>query len=316
MVSIAPSVRSPSARNPPTSVWLVLLVLSFFWIGSTESVDIGRKTDEPRVPETLSLFVRSMLMTIEKKLTVEELTDLNRLQPDEFRELHPEMYKKISRNFVSWTDEWVHRATANMDDVPESRIRRAYEAATRVDQRLRGYFKSRGWDYKAMRVIFLPRRLMVEAGQPSKTQGRFLLFYPDAFFATLDPSSPRQHILIHESIHFNKTGPHLGLALTEGITEEAAEYLALKWRMVRRGALRKANYYPARLEMVRYILNRMVERSDKTREQAREILLRTYLTGDATEIGAILGADAWSQILDASRSGKNVLKAARRSLEM
>ena len=52
----------------------------------------------------------------------------------------------------------------------------------------------------------------------------------------------------------------------------------------------------------------------KTRDQAREILLRATLTGESTQVGAILGAEAWSQIVEASRSGKPVLRVAHRLL--
>jgi hypothetical protein len=58
----------------------------------------------------------------------------------------------------------------------------------------------------------------------------------------------------------------------------------------------------------------MIERTGIRRDQALEILLHTYLTGDSTEIEAIFGTAAWSEIVRASRGLGKVRKIAKRVL--
>ena len=233
----------------------------------------------------------------------------------ELRETHPGLYEKISWSFVRWADEWVRRARRELESVPEERIRRAEQAATDVDARLRVHFQDRGWEYRPLEVMFLPRRLMSEPGLPSiNARGMYVLYYPDVFFTTLDGHVMMRQTLIHESLHFNKTGPGLGRTLTEGIAEAVATELALDWGMVRESALRQASYYPGELSIVEYIVERMIERVGFQRESALEVLLRTYLTGDPTEMEAIFGAAAWSEVVRASRSQHKVRKTARRVL--
>jgi hypothetical protein len=270
----------------------------------------------PWMPETLSMFTRAMWMALEENLTPEELVEVKRWSPDELRVLNPELHGKIQRSYVNWTDEWVRRAKAKLDTVPEQRLKRAQESAARVDSLVQSYFEARGWEYRGLEVVFLPQKLMVEPGLPtSSIRGMYGLFYPKAFFASLDPNARMEKTLIHETIHFNKTGPSLGRTLTEGITEAVASRLALEWGMVTGRQLRQDNIYPDELKVVEYLQDRIIERTGKTREQALEILLHAYLTGDSTQTEAILGSEAWSEVVRASRAGRNVRKAAKRAFE-
>jgi hypothetical protein len=166
-----------------------------------------------------------------------------------------------------------------------------------------------------MKVVFLPQHLMTEPELPAiKARGMYVLYYPNVFFAALDSDATIRHTLIHESLHFNKTGPGLGRALSEGIAEVAATQLALDWDMVRRKTLRWTDYYRNEVEIVEYIVDRMLERTGMQREQAVEILLHTYLTGDSTEMESIFGAAAWSETVRASRNLNKVRKTTKRAL--
>jgi len=270
---------------------------------------------EPWMPETLPGFLRALELGIAQDLTPRERDTLASRTHEELRETHPELHDKISRGFVRWTDAWVQRAARELETVPEPRIRRAEQAAAEVDHRVRSYFEARGWAYRPMRVVFLPRRLMTEPGLPSiQARGIYLRYYPEVFFTTLEPDPLTRHTLIHEILHLNESGPDMGRALTEGIAEAAAAHLALEWGMVSRRALREANAYPRELELVAYLLDRMTERTGMPRAAALEILLHTYLTGDSTEVTAILGDSVWSEIVKVSLGHGKVRKVARRLL--
>lgn len=270
---------------------------------------------EPWMPETLPGFVRALELGIAQNLTRGERDILSGGAHEELRETHPELHNKISRAFVRWTDEWVRRATRELDSVPEQKILRAEQAADDVDGRLRAYFEARGWSYRALEVVFLPQRLMAAPGLPSiSARGMYLRYYPDVFFATLDAPALMRHTLIHESFHFNKTGPGLGRTLAEGIAEAAATQLALEWGMVRKRALREANQYPNELGIVEYIIGRMKERTGMAREHALETLLHAHLTGDSTEMESVFGAAAWSEVVRASQNARKVRKTVRRAL--
>jgi hypothetical protein len=295
---------------------IVVLAVGLFLVLTFAPIHAEEEDEGPWMPETLSMFVRAMSMALAENLTPEEMAEVKRWPPDELRVHHPELHEKIQRSYVNWTDEWIRRAKAKLDTVPEKRLIRAEESAARVDSLLRSYFEARGWEYRSLEVIFLPQKLMVEPGLPtSSIRGMYALFYPKAFFATLDPNSRMEKILIHETFHFNKTGPSLGRTLTEGITEAATRRLALKWGMINSHQLRQDNIYPAELKAVEYLQDEIVKRTGKTREEAFEILLHAYLTGDSKEPEAILGPIAWSEVIRASRGGSNVRKAAKRALK-
>ena len=84
--------------------------------------------------------------------------------------------------------------------------------------------------------------------------------------------------------------------------------------MSTREALIRGNFYPKYQRAVRFILDKMVERSDRTHDQALEILLRTYLTGDQSEVRRILGGRSWARIVAASVERNNLLKASKLAL--
>jgi hypothetical protein len=295
-----------AGRNGPAIVGLLLLAAS--GPGVAQPVD-------PWMPETLPGFLQVMELAIARSLTPHERAALSRGTNEELRVSHPELHEKISRSFSHWTAEWLRNTEPELERVPQQRIRRAREAAAEVDGRLRSYFRERGWSYRPLRVVFLPRRLMEEPGAPSlTTQGLFLPYYPEVCFATLDPEATLHHTLIHESLHFNKTGPGLGPTLAEGIVESAAARLALAWGLVTQGALHEANSYAKERGTVEYIVERMTEQSGMPAGEALDLLLHTYLTGDSTGMERLLGAAAWSEVVAASRGFKNVRRTARRVL--
>ncbi len=268
---------------------------------------------EPYMPKSLPEFVTSLQMSLAQNLPRDEFLKVSSLSPDELRERHPDLYGKIHYSIKIWTDRWVARALKEMEIVPERRIERATESAIEVDRRLRTYFEANGWPYRTLSVVLLPQKLLYGNGN-SKTLGMYIPFYPDAFFASVDPNSTIEHTLVHESLHFNKTGQSVGHALAEGITEVASEQLVIEWGLVRRGQLRRRDYYPDEQKLVEYILERMQVRSERSDRELLEILLRCYLTGDFGEMNEIFGEEAWTKVVTASRARRSERKAAKRAL--
>ncbi len=298
-----------ASRTRSVLLGLALVVVS----GSTSGA--GAVEEPLWMPETLPALIHAVELGIQQSLTPLERAALSSETPDGFVAAYPELQDKIRRTFVRWTDLWVERALQDLDRLPGERIRRAERAAAGVDGRLRAYFESKGWSYRTPRVVFLPQRLLSEPAWPSaKLRGLYVLHYPDVLFASLDARSTLEHTLIHESLHFNKTGPGLGRALTEGIAEAAATELALRWELVRPAALRDANGYLAELAIVEHVLARMAAERPLAREQALEVLLDCYLTGDSTEMQAIFGAAAWSEVVRASHAGRRLRQTVKRSL--
>lgn len=270
---------------------------------------------DPWMPETLPGLLRALQVGIAQNLTRPERDVLSNATHDELRETHPELYEKIRSCSARWTDAWIRRAQREIDDLPERRVRQAAKAAGEVDRRLRDYFEARGWRYRPMQVVFLPRHLMTEPGRPSvATRGLYLTYYPDLFFVSLGPSATLRQTLIHECLHFNKTGPSLGRTLAEGIAETAATQLCLDWGMAREEPLRDANHYAKEQQVVDYIVERMIDRTGMSRKEAVETLLHAYLTGESTGMDAVLGGEAWSRIVRASRDQEKVKKTAKRLL--
>jgi len=297
-----------AARTVGVLVGMLLTVVS-------GSASVAQDAERLWMPETLPGLVHAMELGIAQSLTPTERAALSGGTREELREYHPELHAKISRSYVRWTDEWIRRNTKKLESVPERQTRRAEQAAADVDGRLRAYFEAKGWSYRPLDVVFVPQDLMAEPGAPSiSTRGMYVLFYPDVFFAALGPDATMRHTLIHESLHFNKTGAGLGQTLAEGIVEAAATHLAPDWEMARKSTLREANYYPRELQVVDYILDRMTESAGIPSEQALELLLHTYLTGESTEMESIFGSTAWSEIVHASRDLKKVRKTAKRVL--
>jgi hypothetical protein len=300
--------ESDSARTLRVLAGLILIVI----IGPAS---VAGEVERLWMPETLPGLVHAMELGIAQSLTPTERAALSTETREELQEIHPELHAKIRRSYVRWTDEWIRRNARKLVDVPERQTRRAEQAAADVDSRLRAYFGAKGWTYRPLDVIFVPKELMAEPGGPSiSNRGMYVVFYPDVFFAALGPDATMRQTLIHEGLHFNKTGPGLGQTLAEGIVEAAATHLALEWEMARKSTLREANYYPRELQVVNYILDRMSERAGIPSDEALEMLLHTYLTGEATEMESIFGTTAWSEIVQASRDLKKVRKTAKRVL--
>ena len=104
-------------------------------------------------------------------------------------------------------------------------------------------------------------------------------------------------VLLHESLHYNKTGPPYGGRIAEGITESATRDLAVRYGLHSSDDIRRSTSYATDRKGVDYLLEEIIKRSPMDRAAALDILLEAYLTGRPDKPAAIFGADAWQRVL-------------------
>ena len=288
-------------RIPATRATLLAATVALFTASSLRGAVTER--GEVRQPRNIYELVYAFEYTFGKTLQGKELELYRKKTPEEIKELDPELYERISRNVKAWTDEWLQDVRTNGDQIPEKKLNEAVQTAERVDAVLRRYFEAKEWPYRSMRAIFLPPRVFLdERHRGDLTSGMFIPFYPDAFFATVDWPVPMELILVHESLHFNASGRSFGPPLTEGITETATRYLALKYELVSPGKLNKTQAYPLERKGVEFVLEEIMERTRRSHDDALELLLKTYLTGRQDEMNAVFGPEAWAKVLKLSQT--------------
>jgi hypothetical protein len=109
-------------------------------------------------------------------------------------------------------------------------------------------------------------------------------------------------VLVHESLHFNETGAPFGQPLKEAITETGARYLVLQYELLTQNALRRAEAYERERKGVELILEEIMSRTKRSREEATELFLEAYLTGRQDEMNKVFGAEIWKRVIELSRS--------------
>ena len=254
-------------------------------------------------PETIFELVHAFDYTLKQILTPEEYEAYQSKPPEKIRAESPELYEKIRQNVERWTDDWIRDAVKKYEKLPKERLDDARRAISRVDGVLQPYFDARGWPYRTINAVFLPQRLFYdERDRGTQTYGMFIPFYPEVFFATVNPNLPLDLIFMHETIHFNQEGVWMGGPLIEGITDSAARHLVSKHGLVSDKQLRRHSTYEKERKLVDLIAGEIVERTGGDRESALDMLLEAYVTGDHTRIEAVLGKEAWDQVLDTSRT--------------
>jgi len=270
-----------------------------------------------RQPETIWDLIHAFDVSFSHLLTAEELEMKKGKRPEEILDADPELYEKIRLNVKRWTDDWVREAVKRHKKISREKMDYALQSIVEIDAVLEPYFEARHWPYRTINAVFLPQALFVDPrARGSITLGLFLPFYPDVFFATVNPTVPTHMVLIHETIHFNQHGVWLGHPLNEGIADSIARKLAEENRMVTAGQLKRWAAYETERRVVDYLIDRIVERTDHDRDAALDILVGTSVTGDQSKVIEVLGAEAWEQVLLISRIGANTpWKLIKRALQ-
>ena len=254
--------------------------------------------DKVRQPRNIYELSYSFRHTFAKILSNDEMRLYERHTPKEIRELNPALYARISVDVKRWTDEWIQHILTTGDPIPEQKLEGANRLAVKVEGILKQYFEARGWPYRPMRVVFIPPRAFQDDRDRGKvTGGMFIPFYPDAFFATVDWTFPIETLLVHESLHFNAEERPFGAALVEGVTDVASRHLVRKYDLVSAGDVRRVDSYPTERKGVEFVLDRLMEKSGRSRDEAVDMLLGAYLTGDQNGLTSFFGAEAWGQVL-------------------
>jgi len=283
----------------------VLLVSSSVPAAVTEK----GKVQQPRNIYELNY---SFQFTFQRLLKPEEMKLYETRGPKEIQRINPELYARISADVKRWTDEWIQYTRTTRDPIPEKRLSDGQQLAVKIEEMLARYFQELGWPYRPMQVVFIrPRDFIDEHNRDKTTGGMFIPFYPDAFFATIDWPIPLELVLVHESLHFNAAEGPFGSSLIEGTTDTSARYLARKFELMSPSDLWRAESYPLERKGVETILEKMMERTGRSREQALEVLLETYLTGRQEAMTKIFGERAWNRVLRLSSAQRGAWQTGK-----
>lgn len=288
--------------------WITVLAL-LGWSSAPGAVTEKGKVGQPR---NIYELIYSFQFTFQRLLKPEEMKLYETRGPKEIQKINPELYARISTNVKRWTDEWIQHTRTTRDPIPQKRLSDGQQLAVQIEGMLARYFQERGWPYRPMQVVFIrPRDFIDEHNRDKTTGGMFIPFYPDAFFATIDWPMPLELVLVHESLHFNAAEGPFGSSLVEGTTDTSARYLARKFELMSAGDLRRAESYPLERKGVETILEKMMERTGRSREQALEVLLETYLTGRQEEMTRIFGERAWNFVLRLSSAQRGAWQVGK-----
>jgi hypothetical protein len=255
-------------------------------------------TGEVRQPRNIYELVYGFQHTFANILKPDELRLYSTLSPEEIREKNADLYQRISQDVKAWTDEWVRYVRSSRDPIPQNRLEDARHLAQQVDSILKTHFESRHWPYRSIRVEFLPPRVFLdERHRGDITSGMFIPFYPDAFFATVDWPAPIKLVLVHETLHYNKTGPEYGRPMTEGITEAGARALVLKYGLLSAHEVTKGGAYPSELKGIELVLEETMKRTGGSRDDALDLFLGAYLTGNQDPMCKVFGVGTWAEVI-------------------
>ncbi len=282
----------------------VLAAVSVGVLGSTSVQGMAvTSTGEVRQPRNIYELVYGFQFTFANILTPDELRLFLTLSPGEIKAKNPDLYSRIAQDVKGWTDEWVLHVRSSPDSIPQKRLEDARQLARQVDAVLKTHFESKRWPYRSIRVEFLPPRVFLdERHRENITSGMFIPFYPEAFFATVDWTASVKLVLVHETLHYNKTGSDYGRAMLEGITEVAARYLALKYGLLTAHEIAKEGAYPSEQKGVELVLSEIMKRSGGSRDDALDLLLAAYLTGNQEGMGKVFGAAPWAAVIELGQS--------------
>jgi len=285
---------------------LVALALVLWPVLSNPVPGAVTTTGEVRQPRNIYELVYAFNHTFRAILNDEEMQLVSTRSPEEIRELNPELYQRISQNVTGWTDEWLQSVKPAIETIPDKRLDSARLVGDQVDALLRAHFEWRKWPYRRMRVVFLPPRLFLdERKRENLTSGMFIPFYPEVFFASIDWPVPIETILVHESLHFNKTGRRYGRPLSEGITEVGTRYLLLKYGLLTAPAINRVPAYESERKGVDLVLDEIMKRTGGSREDATDLFLEAYLTGHQDVMNKLLGNETWESVLRLSQSERD-----------
>jgi len=260
-------------------------------------------TGEVRQPRNIYELVYAFEHTFRNILEGEELKLYRTLSPAELKLDHPALYERISVDVKRWTDEWIEHVEHTVEPVPSGKLNTARKTAAQVDGVLKTYFESKNWPYRPLRVVFLPPRVFLDERDRGKiTGGMYIPYYPDAFFATVDWPIPEQLVLVHEGLHFNASVRPFGARLVEGITETATHYLLLKYDLMDERQIARSGAYPDERKVVALIIDEIAKRAPMGRDEALELFLAAYVTGNQDGMTRVFGDEPWQEVLRLSHT--------------
>ena len=120
-------------------------------------------------------------------------------------------------------------------------------------------------------------------------------FYPDSIFVSVDWPVPIELVLVHEILHYNKTGDVFGLPLEEGLADIGARYLVVKYDLLTAYSLRRVDTYPVERKGIDFVLDEITRRTGKSHDESVDMFLGALLTGNQDRMQEIFGAATWKR---------------------
>ena len=260
-------------------------------------------TAEDRQPRTIYELWRSFDHTFQRVLTLNELEQYRKRSPEQIKKEDPELYTRISQDVKAWTDLWIHHVRTAVVPLPEKRLAAAHRTAERVDGILRDHFRARGWPYRPLDVVFLPPQVFLdETHRENLTAGMFIPFYPDSIFVSVDWPVPIELVLVHEILHYNKTGDVFGRPVQEGLAETGARFLVVKYDLLTTRSLRRLDTYSTERKGIELVLEAIMKRTGKSRDEAVDLFLGAFLTGNQDRMNEIFGDQTWERVIKLSNT--------------
>lgn len=264
--------------------------------------DPATANGETRQPRNIYELVYSFDHTFARVLKSDELKLVRTQSPEQIRRTNPELYERVSHDVRAWTDLWIGYVRTTLVPLPEKRLNTAHRKAEQVDGILRTHFTAKGWSYRPLDVVFLPPQVFLdERHRGNMTSGMFIPFYPDSIFVSVDWPVPMELVLVHEILHFNKTKDVFGQPLEEGLAETGARYLVVKYELLAAYGLRRVDTYPVERKGVELVLEEIMKRTGKSRDEAVELFLGAFLTGSQDAMNEIFGGETWERVIKVSQ---------------
>jgi hypothetical protein len=292
-----------SIRGAVTTCLLLAAPIAIYCLSSSVRGVPAPAASEDRQPRNIYELLYSIDHTFARVLKSDELKLVRARSPEEIRQTNPELYERVSQDVRAWTDLWIQHVRTTLVPLPEKRLNSAHAKAEQIDDILRNHFQAKKWAYRPLGVVFLPPQVFLdERHRGNITSGMFIPFYPDAIFVSVDWPVPMELVLVHEILHFNKTKDVFGMPLEEGLVETAARYLVVRYDLVTAYASRRVDTYPVERKGVDLVLEEIAKRTGTSRDEALELFLGAFLTGNQDAMNEVFGAETWERVIKLSQT--------------
>ncbi|MFA5337234.1 MAG: CPBP family glutamic-type intramembrane protease, partial [Candidatus Omnitrophota bacterium] len=189
-----------------------------------------------------------------------------------------EFNKQLGPLFAPWLARNAVEPTAKQEEIIEG-----------VSDELRDFINNYGAKFNKLDVVAVPKNLL---GVFYKYVPGFALADLEKVFISQKAKEINRKVLVHQGLHMNTSG-FSAHRLDEGMTEYIVEKLIPDY---------KSQVYAVEVSLINSIIDAISKRIDvgdsATRRSAAEnLLIKVYITGDATPLETAIGKGKWGRIV-------------------